>query len=257
MPGVPDGDEMPAKDLECQLAMLQLSRYMNDIALSDAALEDLESHLAECAECQAEVMRLRIAQLHEPEPAPTHAVVEEQQPTAAKPKAESRVAPAAAKLGILNRIHPNVRMGVLSLALAGVLMTMSSVAKDPSKVFGPRASDLARPTTVAGSVVRANPAKPTPVIAELPNATTPPPEKREEPKREDPPKAESAKPALTKSSPAPVKRRTTPRRPVRRPTTVAKRPTPTKSPTPAKPAPKPASRPKGGIIVYDEKGNRI
>lgn len=154
---------MALKNLECQLALAQLKRYAAGAKLSVEALDALESHICECEDCRAAARVLR-TQFAEPEAslagpqvgsAPTvssQAVVQERRSVAsapanpylsmptASPSADEdapKVRPNQAKK--LNIGKGNAKTLALSGALGLVLMAMSTLASDPTKLFGDRA----------------------------------------------------------------------------------------------------------------------
>lgn len=279
---------MELKDIECQLALMQLKRYLGGGALSDDSLRSLQSHLKECESCK---QALQSGQLNaNPSPAPTHAVVNSKpskaDPAPATPK-DAMMQPAIKGLaGLMDKIPGNAKTLVLSIGLAGTLIGMSMIAKNPTSMFGPRANEVlpastAKPTAVASAVAENDQeAKPETEMASaaIPEKETPAPTKSEakpevtkEPEPETitpenivdaPPTAtvtEDPKPEPVKSKAAPVKR-STPKRiaprtkrisgPIQqRPRTRAQAP---------KQAPKPKAKPSNsGIRVYDENGNAL
>lgn len=111
------------KTLECQLAQAQLGRYVAGHRLSEEVLEQLELHISNCADCKAAVQARR-DNLNKPAP-PTTAVVkvavdeQEDDPPSSSPSYFKPV--------------------ILSALLAGVLLSMGAVTKDPTRLFGNRA----------------------------------------------------------------------------------------------------------------------
>ncbi|MEX2243461.1 MAG: hypothetical protein WD716_06395 [Fimbriimonadaceae bacterium] len=168
---------MQVKNIECQIAQAQLRRYLTGEEMPNNVVSELETHLKHCPECMDAAQTLReslkgvlsrkIAGKPEPklpEPAPrrtetpvvqrpaepeepaqaaTHAVV--QTPADILGQPDSDFKPANLKKG------SNMKTLAYSGALALVLVLMSTVFKDPTMLFGPRASSIVPDTlTVAG-----------------------------------------------------------------------------------------------------------
>jgi hypothetical protein len=287
---------MELKDIECQLAIMQLKRYLGGGALSDDSLRSLQSHLKECESCK---QALQTGQLNaNPSPAPTQAVVDSKpskaDPAPATPK-DAMMQPAIKGLaGLMDKIPGNAKTLVLSIGLAGTLIGMSMIAKNPTSMFGPRANEVlpastAKPTAVASSVAeKEQEAKPETEMASaaIPEKETPAPTKAEtkpEPKAEAKPEVikepepetitpenivdapptatvtEDPKPEPVNSKAAPIKR-STPKRIAPRTKRVSgpiqQRPR-TRAQAP-KQAPKPKAKPSNsGIRVYDENGTAL
>lgn len=154
---------MPLKNIECQLAQGQLNRYMGGDGLSESALEQLESHIRECEDCavyldeKKRALQAMVAPIAPSSPPkegsiPTHAVVEfpdEPKPanafmaTLAKKRAtlDRAVQPVAASNTPTASQHtPSsfVKPLMYSLGLAAVLIGMSTLMKDPTKLLGDR-----------------------------------------------------------------------------------------------------------------------
>ncbi len=153
---------MAVKNLECQLAMAQLRRYLTGAALSDDALEALEQHLAECRDCQLEVAEKRqelavknatvqpvhvATQSYAPQATiPTQAVVAI--PDNTQVKAKPAKAPAVKEsIGMrliqaglsqpwIEKIPGGARTFLLSTGLAGLLIAMSALAQNPRAWLG-------------------------------------------------------------------------------------------------------------------------
>ena len=267
---------MQLKDLECQLAQSQLTRYLRGAPLSAEALEALEAHISECEHCRSEVAAKRSVLAEEA--APTHVVAHQpvQEAPAAAPQVEAlpEEAPqlpikSAVVLKLLEKLPSNARPIVLSTALALLLITMSAVAKDPTKVFGERLASNNK-SVLSGKVERKDP--PSAVDIEHKRFTenvkdSAPTAKPAAQPRPTPvqPKAVVAAPAKPAPRVAPrVAKSVSPRRsvastrthrPVRKAAPVQTRRAVTRRPAP-KPAAKAPTR-SSGIVVYDENGNRI
>ena len=138
---------MQTRNLECQLAMAQLKRYLSGSKLSDEALEALESHLVDCPVCRLAVQAQKV---HTEPVLPTQAVVQTPAPTP-----EPKKAPLQGHLKTL----------ALAVGLATVLIAMSMIANDPTKLFGERLQSSTKPptTTVAS---KPQPTKSQPTKAE-------------------------------------------------------------------------------------------
>lgn len=289
---------MELKDIECQLALMQLRRYLGGGALSDDSLRSLQSHLKECESCK---QALQSGQLNtNPSSTPSHAVVNSKpskaDPAPATPK-DAMMQPAIKGLaGLMDKIPGNAKTLVLSIGLAGTLIGMSMIAKNPTSMFGAKASEVlpantAKPTAVASAVAeKKEEVKPESEMAsaaipekEAPAATTTDskadtkaetePEVTEPaaPKPETitpenivdaPPTAtvtEEPKPEAEKPKAAPVKQSTPKRiapRSKRISGAIQQRPR-TRAQAP-KQAPKPKAKPSNsGIRVYDENGNAL
>lgn len=277
---------MQLKNLECQLAMAQFKRYSAGAKLSDEALEALESHLVDCPDCQKAVQALRPAPA-----ASSHAVVETPAPTPARPEAPTSAhqAPKASPFAIAQLKKAsgqgNAKTLVLSISLGIVLVAMSALANDPTKLFGERAMKPGQ-SKQAPLASSAQPAasQPAPVVASA--TATQPANTPEAPVAVEPAREEEAAAPTTQESPrepertpsearnepraeprraaAPTRRSTPARRsaPVRRTTraTAPRRTTrqasaPRRAATP-RPAPAP-QRSNSGIRVYDENGRLI
>ncbi|MBS1720553.1 MAG: zf-HC2 domain-containing protein [Armatimonadetes bacterium] len=183
---------MAAESFECQIAQLQLNRYVAGESLSAETIRDLEAHLGDCPDCQQVLAEKREALLEK-------AGVGKEAPAkkAAKPKAT----PPASKLGkAINaqravvsieeteedepvveeapvtrrataaRVQPNLKLGLKPLgwsaALAAVLLAMSYAGKNASTWLGPKANQT---TPAAESTPAPAPtAKPSPVASPTP-----------------------------------------------------------------------------------------
>lgn len=114
--------------------MAQLKRYLSGSTLSDEALEALESHLVDCPICRLAVQAQKV---HTEPVLPTQAVVQTPAPTP-----EPKKAPLQGHLKTL----------ALAVGLATVLIAMSMIANDPTKLFGERLqSSTTPPTTTVAS----------------------------------------------------------------------------------------------------------
>ncbi|MCG9894136.1 MAG: hypothetical protein MH204_01510 [Fimbriimonadaceae bacterium] len=122
--------------LECELARVQMKRYLAGEELPQVLVEGLESHVRVCASCRRHLdrQRLRLAdELAGRKGTPND-----------EPGDESPVGPAGAQVFTTPQkwralVQPKPLL--LSLGLAAVLVVMSIVARDPGTLFGPKASD--------------------------------------------------------------------------------------------------------------------
>lgn len=247
---------MEVASLECKLAQVQLQRYLEGGPMSPEAVRALEEHLTSCPSCRATLA----AETPSPKPAPipetpvTHAVVETPAPTAEAPKTPWIRA-------LVDRIPGRFRTLTLSIALAACLVAMSTFAKDPTQLLGPRASAL--PEKVVASEVVENPKLHSAIELERKALTESPAAKaaaaqpaasKPPAATPTPPKPESAPVKPTANKPAAV----TPKaRSVRRPAPRRVASTPRRAPQRRATAPAPAPRRSSGIAVYDANGNRI
>lgn len=170
---------MQVKNIECQLAQGQLNRYLGGGALSDTALSQLEAHIRECEDC-AEHFEDRKQSLQQslqespdetgmetapapPEPNPSNAGVPRflvdalrrkkvELDVAVRPVVKTAI-PTHAVIEVSEPELPSrasfLRPLLYSLGLAAVLIGMSTIMRDPTKLFGERV-DTAVPVT-AGS----------------------------------------------------------------------------------------------------------
>lgn len=287
---------MQLKNLECQLAMAQFKRYSAGAKLSDEALEALESHLVDCPDCQKAVQALRPAPA-----ASSHAVVETPAPTPARPEAPTSAhqAPKASPFAIAQLKKAggqgNAKTLVLSISLGIVLVAMSALANDPTKLFGERAmkpgqskqtplASSAQPAASQPAASQPAASQPAPVVASATAtqpANTPQAPVAVEPAREEEAAAPTAQESPREPERTPSEARNEPRAEPRRAAAPTRRSTPARRSTPvrrttrataprrttrqasaprraATPRPAPApQRSNSGIRVYDENGRLI
>ena len=222
---------MQLKNLECQLAMAQLKRYLGGSKLSEEALEALEAHLVECPQCQMAVQLQQQKPSDTPKTTLTHAVVETPAPTPAPELTPEKPRFTMPKIGW----RGNGKTLTLSVSLAAVLITMSALASDPTKLFGER---MLKPGQKLPAGKISTPAADKPVVKAPPKAVEPAPKEPPAPAVVEPDQTPKVRPTA----------RRTPARPARQPKPVARQVTP-------KPKPKPASS--GAIAVYDENGRLV
>jgi hypothetical protein len=176
---------MATRNLECQIAQLQIGRYLNGDPLSADALVSLEGHISECPGCAADLRLRKIALqanlptvetvpaapasaphpapsaagprildlLREKSAVPTHAVVEV--PVAAAPitielpeeEPETR-----------REMSPATRRAIAyGMGLVAVLLFMSTIGRDPTRYLGERAN-AALPVSVGSQPTQSTPA---------------------------------------------------------------------------------------------------
>lgn len=244
---------MSLKSLECKLAQGQISRYLTGDRLSPEALVDLEAHVSECDDCR-EIIAERRRTL-EKVVASARAVVEvpdsEEEAPEEAASAPAKTAKPSVRAKLLDQIGKggknNAKPLILSSALAVVLVAMSYVAKDPTRLFGTKlASSVALPSAAATPT----PVKPEPTKTTTPVSNpTPPisqPDEKSTPSNisEPTPKPIESQPASQAAAPEPkVEVKTSRPKAMRRPAATKKQP-----PVHAKPA---------GIRVYDESGTPL
>lgn len=156
---------MQVQELECQIAQAQTGRYLSGESLSDETIADLERHLAQCEQCRGAIAeRRRSLELLMVGPR-SEAV------TPAKKSATFRLDRAVVEIPNQDRVPaaftsrastgvPDINLGAeselmapatflkrnaktlaYSIALAGVLVAISFLIKDPTKLFGERVVD--------------------------------------------------------------------------------------------------------------------
>ena len=173
---------MQVKNVECQIAQAQMRRYLAGEEMPQAIVSDLEAHLKGCADCMAaaQLERQSLASVltnritgqsrkpaspgapapQSPIPFATKLAPKKLQPGKAAIQApadildtpDEQYAPKPKKRPI------NLKTVAYSLGLALILVLMSTVMKDPTAIFGPRASE---PNTDTPQIV-ADPAETTP-----------------------------------------------------------------------------------------------
>lgn len=146
---------MPVQSIECQLTQAQVKRYLAGADFPEAMLARIEIHLKACPDCMAEANRQREtlggsstevvqAVVETPvQPSPLDRIKALFQRPARQPDA-TLVGPVGTDpfaVGPVERLKSPKNL-VLSLSLAAVLVLMSTVLKDPTALFGPRASSV-------------------------------------------------------------------------------------------------------------------
>lgn len=219
---------MPVQNVECQIAQLQIARFLQGEPVSADMLKQLEDHIGSCTDCRSHLAErknqlLTLAGAEQPQPqpekrkAPSKAVVSTPQPTA----------------------KPPIKTLIYSCSLALVLIAMSFVMRDPTALFGSRV-EATQPPPVSEKR-----------LAAVPPAEDPAPQW-----------VESTEPTIFVASQmepieegAPVE----PPIPTPKPEVVVtvRPPAPKKKPIQPKPAPKKATPARASLRFYDSKGNSI
>lgn len=150
---------MQSVNIECQIAQAQLRRYLTGEDMPNAVVNELETHLRNCADCMAAAQTLRESLRG----VLTSKITGKPTSEPRRPREETRHEPAIAKAvatGMAAVQTPadvfdapdeqfkhkpakkksNFKTLAYSGALALVLVLMSTVFKDPTALFGPRAS---------------------------------------------------------------------------------------------------------------------
>lgn len=155
---------MQVKNIECQIAQAQLRRYLTGEEMPSAIVTDLETHLRHCPECMAAAQTLReslkgvlsgkiTGRPETPKPEPARAIAEAaasgqaavQTPADLLDAPDSDFKPKKAPK------KSNLRTLLYTSALAILLVLMSTVFKDPTTLFGPRASSTVKDTPPAAA----------------------------------------------------------------------------------------------------------
>lgn len=156
---------MQVKNIECQIAQAQMRRYLAGDEMPQALVSDLEAHLMGCGDCMAaaQIERQSLAGVltnkitgKSRKPATPNSPVPEsplpfvtklakkglisgkaaiQAPVDMLDAPDDQYAPAPRKKGSIN-----FKTVAYSIALALILVLMSTVMKDPTAIFGPRAA---------------------------------------------------------------------------------------------------------------------
>ncbi|MCH8979393.1 MAG: zf-HC2 domain-containing protein [Armatimonadetes bacterium] len=156
---------MQVKNVECQIAQAQMRRYLAGEEMPLAIVSDLEAHLKGCADCMAaaqlerqslaSVLTNRITGQSRRPASPAAPAPQSPIPFATK-LAPKRLQPGKASIQAPIDIFDapdeqyapdpkkkkksiNLKTVAYSLGLALILVLMSTVMKDPTAIFGPRA----------------------------------------------------------------------------------------------------------------------
>lgn len=152
---------MQVANIECQIANAQLRRYLTGEEMPSSVVNELETHLRNCPECMSAAQTLReslkgvLSSKITGKPAP-----QPKAPTSAQPQIQvldqaivtERVetprpadvfdAPDSEFKQTAPKKKSNVKTLVYSIGLAAILVLMSTVFKDPTALFGPKASSI-------------------------------------------------------------------------------------------------------------------
>jgi hypothetical protein len=171
---------MQVANIECQIAQAQLRRYLTGEEMPTSIVSDLETHLRHCPDCMAAAQSLReslkgvlqakvtgkpvpkvelpkvpategVREDAGPQHAPTKAVVESPADILDAPDSQFRPKKAVNKSQIKTLLY--------SSALAVLLILMSTVFKDPTTLFGPRASSVKKDTPPVAETSATEPVK--------------------------------------------------------------------------------------------------
>ncbi len=130
---------MLVQNIECRIAQAQMGRYLGGLGLSDEAVSQLDSHIRSCNECSS-ALRTRRVELEALIALPKEefpALEEIIHQTPAKPRLVDAL---RAIVTTEEKPKPNAKPIAYSAALTILLVAMSFVAKDPTRLFGDRAS---------------------------------------------------------------------------------------------------------------------
>lgn len=281
---------MPVQNVECQIARLQIGRFLKGEVFPPDMMAQLEAHIGRCPDCRAELAgrkaelqalangRKETATEAAPTASPTSERPAQARPSAPRPKSE---APRKAAVATPPAAAPFPWKALAySLALAGVLVAMSFVAKDPTALFGPRlgsptpaSADEAAPQKVAARSATGEQTAPLPFpTIYLPSMEEPVDRETLQPTASSEPAGtelqgsaqpgsgatEAAKPASEPNpeTPAPAPQ-TLSTRPARtEASALAQRPRATRRPA-AQRADRPARSPAPSLRIYDEQGRPI
>lgn len=126
---------MQVQNIECQLAQVQLKRYLNGEELPAELLTDLETHLEECRDCREAAKQRSVAA---PKSAP-------------KLDLKALVSPRPATAAVDRPSLKNSKTILLSAGLAVVLIAMSTILRDPTKFLGAKADESVKAAATADS----------------------------------------------------------------------------------------------------------
>jgi hypothetical protein len=169
---------MTVRELECQIAKSQISRYVAGEVMSPDAMGQLEKHVQVCPDCKSALSERRTALLQllekkapktaaifvDVEDEPLHETLGEKLRRKASEKAAS--APKAAPKNITKPL-------LYSAALAGVLLAMSYVSNNMNSITGGKLLDSNAPAKTEAVLPTPTP-EPTPAPAVMPEPQTTP-----------------------------------------------------------------------------------
>ena len=130
---------MSGLSLECELAQVQMKRYLGGEELPAQLMQSLELHIKSCPGCKAALdeQRMKLASKLAGEKASKPNLLDSLKAKLPKPL------PKKPQADVFKAPNPwlatfNTKTVFLSVALAVVLFAMSAIAKDPSKLLGPK-----------------------------------------------------------------------------------------------------------------------
>jgi len=279
---------MPVQNVECQIARLQIGRFLKGEVLPPDMMAQLEAHIGRCPECRAELAgrkaelqalangRKETATEAAPTASPSSERPAQARPSAPRPKSE---APRKAAVATPPAAAPFPWKALAySLALAGVLVAMSFVAKDPTALLGPRLespaaepSGNAAPRTVVRATAQAEttaasfptiyvPSMEEPIDREAlqASASAEPAAKPQDAAQAGPEATEAVGPTSEPrpATPPPARQPAATRADRTEPKPIAQRPRATRRPA-AQRADRPARSPAPSLRLYDEQGRPI
>lgn len=134
---------MQTENLECKIAQAQMGRYLGGEGLSNEAVADLEGHIKACPACKEAIQARRralesVLALPTIEEFPALKVSRPEIKPAGMPWVDAiRRAPAAKADS--EPTKRNWRTPAMAAGLVVVLVAMSTMAKEPTRIFGDRA----------------------------------------------------------------------------------------------------------------------
>ena len=144
---------MPVQNLECQIHVVLMKRFLDGDELGPELQEQLEQHLKACPSCRAilENEKTSIEEVLDGPSAPTNPVMAWMQSVMPGSKTRSGYAVTDAHSALMapTTVHrpapgmaafKNPQVLMLSAALAVVLILMSTVFRDPTRILGPKAA---------------------------------------------------------------------------------------------------------------------
>ncbi len=137
---------MQTENLECKIAQAQMGRYLGGEGLSNEAIANLELHVKSCAGCKEAIQARRkalesVLALPTIEEFPALNVSHPEIKPQGMPWVDAIRRMLAPKEDSDNPKKRNWRTPAYAGGLMAVLLVMSNMAKEPTKVFGNRAID--------------------------------------------------------------------------------------------------------------------
>lgn len=149
---------MAIQNIECQIATVLMKRYLDGDNLPQNLLDDLEKHLKACSSCQA-ILNNENASIEEvlDGPAPVKGLAGWMGKLATQPATAGGFVTAGAGEALMSAgyrtnytpqapgmaVLKSPKVLFLSLALAAVLIAMSTILRNPANLLGPKASSSA------------------------------------------------------------------------------------------------------------------